>query len=393
MKSWLRQILAVLLLAVVLVLLFRISPVLVNKELLSTDDFVEYWAAGRLNLRGGNPYSPEQLEALQLHTGRTFQVPVRMWNLPSILPLIMPFGAFDFPFSRVLWFLTHLALICFCASYIWRLYGGSPNLAWVPLLLAFSFLPTLFMLKVGQIGTFMLFGVVLFLMFTQRRAWWLAGLAMLFMANKPHVLYLVPLAFLLWTINQRRWALLAGSATGIILAIGIALLFNPQVLRQYLDFIGHNPPNGITPTIGGVLRYYSGPEKMWLQILPAALGAIWFMFYWFKRRRAWDWSEQMPLMLTVSVLTASYGWTYDYVVLIPVIVAVAVRLVQRGLDATTLVAIMLYAAIDGAVLVTNLNGMILEDFWLMWLAPAFAGWYFLVVRLGMFRLPAGTARS
>ena len=165
---------------------------------------MEYWAAGRLNLRGDNPYSPEQLGALELQTGRTFQVPVRMWNLPSILPLIMPFGALDFPFSRVLWFLSQVALICFSASYVWRLYGGSPHLSWVPWLIALSFIPTLFMLKVGQIGTFMLFGIVLFLMFTQRRSWWLAALAMLFMANKPHVLYLVPLAFLLWTLSRRQ---------------------------------------------------------------------------------------------------------------------------------------------------------------------------------------------
>ena len=158
MNPRLRQILAVFLLGAMLVLLFRLSPVLVNQESISNDDFVEYWAAGRLNLRGDNPYSPEQLGALELQTGRTFQVPVRMWNLPSILPLIMPFGALDYPFSRVLWFLSQIALICFCASYIWRLYGGSPNLSWVPWLIAFSFLPTLFMLKVGQIGAFMLFG-------------------------------------------------------------------------------------------------------------------------------------------------------------------------------------------------------------------------------------------
>ena len=383
MNPRLRQILAVCLLGAMLALLFRLAPLLVNKEAISTDDFVEYWAAGRLNLRGDNPYSPQQLGALELQTGRTFQVPVRMWNLPSILPLIMPFGALDFPFSRVLWFLSQVGLICFSASYVWRLYGGSPDLSWVPWLIALSFLPTLFMLKVGQIGTFMLFGIVLFLMFTQRRSWWLAALAMLFMANKPHVLYLVPLAFLLWTISRRRWGLLAGSATGLVLAMVIALLFNPQVLSQYLEFVGHNPPDGITPTIGGVLRYYSGPEKMWLQVLPAALGVIWFGFYWLKHRQSWDWLEQMPLLLTVSVLTASYGWTYDYVVLIPVIVAVAVKLVQRGPDATTVLAIILYAAIDGAVLVANLQGIIREDFWFMWLAPAFAGWYFWLVHRGV----------
>lgn len=384
MKPWLRHLLAVVLLGAMLFLLFRLFPlVMVKGE--KHDDFVEYWAAGRLNLRGDNPYSPEQLEALQLQTGRTYQVPVLMWNLPVILPLIMPFGAIAYPFSRLGWFLGHLVLICFCAGYVWRLYGGPPRFTWVACLLAFTFIPTLFVLKVGQIGAFMLFGVVLFLRFTQRQAWWLASLAMFFMAIKPHVVYLVPLAFLLGALSQRRWALLIGSGAGILAAVGIALLCNPLVLWQYYEFISSHPPDGMTPSLGGVLRYYWGPEKLWLQVLPAALGATWLVFYWFKHRLSWNWLEQMPLLLTVSVLTASYGWTYDYVVLIPVIMAVAARLVQRDLDQTAVLAIVLYAVINLVLLAMNLTGVIREDFWFMWLAPAMAGWYFLLARRGVMR--------
>jgi hypothetical protein len=249
------------------------------------------------------------------------------------------------------------------------------------------------MMRVGQIGAFMLVGIVLFLRFTQRQAWWLASLAMLFMAVKPHILYLVPLAYLLWIVSQRRWALLAGSATGVLLAIGIALLFNPQVLKQYYGFVSTHPPDGITPTLGGVLRYYWGPEKMWLQVLSALLGVTWFSFYWLKHRRNWDWTEQTPLLLTVSVLTTSYGWTYDYVVLVPVIVSAAVSLWQRGLNLATGLAIALYLGLNGVILTMNLTGLIREDFWFMWVAPAFAGWYFLMMRMKLVRLPDERGRS
>ena len=41
-----------------------------DPRLLYFDDFVEYWAAGKLNLTGGNPYDPVQIKAMEMQTGR-----------------------------------------------------------------------------------------------------------------------------------------------------------------------------------------------------------------------------------------------------------------------------------------------------------------------------------
>lgn len=138
MKPGLRQFLAVLLLGACLVLLYRSAPQLLTQKIVELDDFVEYWAAGRLNLQGGNPYSREQLTPVQLETGRSFQVPVMMWNPPWTLPLVMPFGALPYPFSRILWFLGETALLFFCATFIWNYYRGSPAHSWVAWLLALA---------------------------------------------------------------------------------------------------------------------------------------------------------------------------------------------------------------------------------------------------------------
>jgi len=67
------------------------------------DDFVEYWAAGKLNLAGGNPYDPGQLHPLEIQTGAIEGEAVMMWNPPWLLTLIMPFGVFEYGFSRALW--------------------------------------------------------------------------------------------------------------------------------------------------------------------------------------------------------------------------------------------------------------------------------------------------
>jgi hypothetical protein len=56
------------------------------------DDFVEYWAAGCLNVLGGDPYSGEQLFELQREVGWAKDVPLMMWNPPPALTIVMPFG-------------------------------------------------------------------------------------------------------------------------------------------------------------------------------------------------------------------------------------------------------------------------------------------------------------
>jgi Glycosyltransferase family 87 len=391
-KPWLRQLLAILLLGVSLFWLYRVSPQLVSKKMVNYDDFVVYWSAGRLNLRGIAPYDLKQLLPLQLQVGRRYHVPMMMWNPPWTLSLIMPYAAVDYPFGRILWFLSQTALICFCASFIWRFYKGPQTLIWVSWLVAFSFLPTLTLLRAGQIGAVMLFGAVLLLMLSQRPTWWLAGLFMLFISVKPHILYLVVLAFLFWAIQHRRWDLLLGSGTGILLATGIALLFNPMVLKQYLYAITHQPPplkEWATPTIGGTLRYFWRLDLVWLQYVPTVLGMVWFCFYWIKKRLTWNWPEQLPLLVAISVVTSSYCWVFDYVVLILVILPVAAALLLRGLDRTTLLALGLYVVIAGLALVPVLGKGIRYDFWFMWLAPALAGWYLLMIKLGVVRLSPG----
>ena len=54
-----------------LFLLYLDAPLLTSEKWLQVDDTVEYWAAGRLNLYGANPYSPEGLATLENQAGRS----------------------------------------------------------------------------------------------------------------------------------------------------------------------------------------------------------------------------------------------------------------------------------------------------------------------------------
>ena len=94
-----------------LFLFYLESPLLTSGKMLQADDYVEYWAAGRLNLSGANPYSPEELAPLENQAGRYFQVPVMMWNPPYTLVIAMPLASLPYPVSRMIWLILNIALL------------------------------------------------------------------------------------------------------------------------------------------------------------------------------------------------------------------------------------------------------------------------------------------
>ena len=371
------------LLLILLIILFRLAPQLISSDILQTDDFVEYWAAGKLNLTGGNPYGPSELLPLQLQIGRQYGVPVMMWNPPWTLALVMPFAYLDYPLARFIWFLSHTAILVFCARYLWRYCGGSHDKAWVAILITFTFLPSLFALKTGQISALLLLGLVFFLMWLERRTWWLLSLSLLLMAVKPHILYLPIVAFLWWSLRNDHWTLLLISGMGILLATGIAFIINPQVLVQYFYAIRNYPPDHFaTPTLGGALRFVLGVDHIWLQFLPSFLGLLWFFLYWRKEGPTCRWSQQLPILTIISALTASYAWSCDYLVFLLPILSVATAIFRQGLNWVSISLIILYFAIDLQVFRQVQQGNS-NDFWFLWLAPALSGWYFLAMRSGL----------
>src|SRR5262245_33548985 len=97
-------------------------------------DFVEYWAASRLFLLGGNPYSPVELGQLQRLVGATDIAPLIMWNPPWALSFLVPFGLLSFSTGQFCWLLFHVLLILLSAQWLWRIYGDMPKpsrVAWV----------------------------------------------------------------------------------------------------------------------------------------------------------------------------------------------------------------------------------------------------------------------
>ena len=340
------------------------------------DDFVEYWSAGRLNLMGENPYSPEKLFQLQKQAGSIYVEPIMMWNPPWTLTFIMPFGLMDYGTGRVLWLFLHLAILGLCTWLIWHLYGGQEGKSWIALITIATFMPLFFALRMGQISPVILLGIIAFLHFQRsQKAGWAGSLVML-AAVKPHLLHLFWLALLLWALDRRQWRILGAGALTIITATIIPLIFNHSVISQYYLAASQHPPSQwASPTIGSLLRTFGGVKNFWLQFVPMSLSFIWFIFYWRVHRTSWSWVEQMPLLLLVSIATTSYGWEFDQVVLLLPILSIFISLPlsvkRRCLPSIALV--ISYIVINALALMINLFHWL--SFFFFWMAPAWLIWY------------------
>jgi hypothetical protein len=230
-------------------------------------------------------------------------------------------------------------------------------------------MPALSVLRIGQIGVWIMIGVVGFLLFAHKERWLLAGALFALTTIKPHVAYLVWGALALWWCSKPRWSFAVGGAAVVAAAWAIATLVNPQVTAQYLDATLNTPPlYWRTMTWGSLLRLILGVEREFLQLVAPAIGGTWLLYWWFKRRRVWNWRDETPRLLLVSASTMAFGWFFDLVVLLPVVVQVGVWLSQERDQVLRRTVLVAYGAVQGLAIMVNL--LRLDAIYYLWFTPS-----------------------
>ncbi|HYY70414.1 MAG TPA: glycosyltransferase 87 family protein [Terriglobales bacterium] len=289
-------------------------------------DFVEYWTAAHLYLAGENPYSLERMFHEEQFVGFRGPEPLMLVNPPWFLPVLLPLGAMKSYFlARAMWFWASIALLFFAADRLWSIYGGPAPARLVPLALVLLFFPNWRCVSMGQLAPLLLLGIVGLLYFERRGSLFTAGSFLAVTTVKPHLFYLVWLAALLWSIQKREWRLLAGAVTAVAAAAAVAVAVNHAVFGQYISLIRSGYTELFASSVGGLLRYAFGRQHAWLQFAPMLPGVAWLLWYWRKLGSHWSWTEQLPVLLTTSVLTAAYGWVNDQPVLMLPLIAAAVQ--------------------------------------------------------------------
>ncbi|MGB7264593.1 MAG: glycosyltransferase 87 family protein [Terracidiphilus sp.] len=352
-------------LAFALTILFIFAVPLAG-NLAASRDFVSYWAAGRQLVRHANPYDRDAISALEHSAGFSYKAVLIMRNPPWALPLAYPLGWLGLRVAAALWTLLLLASLLISVRMVHQLYGSPPNhIHW----LGFAFTPALICLTMGQTSLFALLGLVLFLRLHRRRPF-AAGAALWLCALKPHLFLPFAAALALWIVVSRSYRLLAGTASAIALSSAAAFAIDPAAFADYTRMM-RSPAveNEFIPCLADALRHWLSPQSVWLQYLPAALCCLWALFYFWRRRTAWDWlANGSPLML-VSILAAPYCWFYDQGLAIPALLDGAYATRSRKLLAA-LTLLILLADIEICVV------RVISPLYL-WTAPAWLAWYLL----------------
>jgi hypothetical protein len=286
-------------------------------------DFITYWAAGHLFLTHGDPYSASATFAIEHTYGWTLPQPYVTFCPPWTLPLQSAMALLPFHAAKALWFTISLLLNAISSIALWKYFGGEGRRVWIAILVCLTFLPMGGAELLGQITPLILASLTAFLLLVRSRHNFIAGVALYGFGPKPHLLYLVLLAILCWMAVNRAWSMLAGAALSYGAATAAAIVFNPNALGYFHATFG--AAVGISCGIGGALRSVFGVQHAWLQFLPSAAGAAWFVYYWKKHWRRWDWQERLPLLLIVSVCTSPYCWYHDFILILPALVAIAVK--------------------------------------------------------------------
>jgi hypothetical protein len=350
-----------------------------NRAIVARRDFIVYWATGQQLVHHGNPYDPAALNRIEHDAGFAGHASYYMRNAPWALPLALPLGYVSPMAAALPWSLLMLGLLVASVRIVWKLLGSSgDHLEW----LGYCFPPALYCIILGQTSIFLLFGLALFLRLHKTRPFY-AGAALWLCTLKPHLFLPFALVLLVWIVVTRSYRILAGGVTAMAAGSLITAWIDPAAWSQYAYYMHTSGiTREFTATLGDLLRDSIHPAWEWLAFVPAILGCLWALVYFWRRRHVWDWLEQGSLLMLVSLLVAPFGWIFDQSLAIP---AILFAIARKPSQAALAVLAILYLLLEIQVV----SPFALASAAYLWPAPAWLVWY-LIARASS-RKAAGSA--
>jgi hypothetical protein len=337
-----------------------------DRRSLTSGDFIQYWAAEQQLVHGANPYDPNELLRLESAEGLGRNWPKISPSPPVAYILALPLGLVSAKAGLLLW---TLALAASAVASIWILgilFGRQASQLHI---YCYLFPPLLACLLVGQLGIFLLLGIVLFLYFHETRPF-LAGAALLPYAMKPHLLAPFAVVLLLWVLCRSSYRILAGFAATLLASCALTLCCDRRIWSQYVRTMHTvGTINVYVPTLSRALRDLVDYNAPWIQFLPVAAGCIWALWYFWTRRARWNWMDHGMILLLISVATAPYAWFTDEALLLPAVLAGLYQAVDLRRSLLPLVLIVAVAQIE-IFNVVNVNSP-----YYLWTVPAYLAWY------------------
>ncbi len=342
-------------------------------------DFGSYWAAGQLLVHHQNPYDADAV----LHIERSLGFPADkqaliMRNPPSALFLVAPLGFVSFRVGGLLWSLLLVLSLTASVQMLWVMLGSPKRrfdlmgYSYGPVFVCLFFGPAVMCLLAGQTALFALLGLVLFLRL-HRSHQFLAGVSLWLCALKPHLFLPFAVVLLVWIVVTRSYPVLVGAVLALGASSAIAYLIDPRCWPQYTQMMRTiGIEREFIPCLSIALRLGVSPRTMWLQYVPAAVGCVWAIRYYWRRRDAWDWMEHGALLMLVSIFVSPYAWLTDQTLAIPGLMRTAYRS-----DLRSLIVLALASSIIEIEVLCNIY---MHSILYLWTGPVWLAWYFYALR-------------
>lgn len=335
-------------------------------------DFISYWAASQQLVQHGNPYDGEAILRREQSVGFAENRPAFMRNPPYGFFLALPLGFVGARAGAVVWSLALVAALMGSIRMLWIMHRRPPGRLH---LFGYCFPPTLACLLTGQMGLFILLGVVLFLYCHNSRPY-VAGAALLLCMMKPHLFLPFGAVLISWIIATKAYRILGGALGALVASVTLSFFLDPAGWSHYAQMVRASAiQNEFIPTISLIFRLVIHRNFVWLQFGPAFAGCVWGLWYYWSRRERWNWMDHGSLLLIASVLVAPYAWFSDEAILLPAVLAALYRVVDSGRSVLPL------GLIGGIALIEVLASIKLTSPFYLWTVPAWLGWYLYAARL------------
>lgn len=330
-------------------------------------DFIEYWASAQQLIHHQDPYDAASILRIERAAGMEDPEPQITLSPPISLGLLFPLGFVSPKIGLTLWMLALIASLLISIWILWVL-NGRPDSGYH--FGGYLFAPAVACLLLGQIGTFLLLGVALFLYLYDCQPY-LAGISLLPCVWKPHLFLPFFLVLLFWSVIRREYRILSGFAAAVAVSCAITLCFDPAVWSHYTQMLARisGTLHGYVPTLSVTLRFLVDAHAVWLQYVPEAGACLWAVWYFWTRRRRWDWMDQGSWVLLASAACAPYAWFTDEVILLPAVLFGVYQAARVG-RALSPIAVLAFAALVEVCAF----GHIASTHYL-WTVPAWIGWF------------------
>ena len=328
-------------------------------------DFICYWATGQQLVHHADPYDGQAILQIEKSIGYSASSPFFMSEPPTALFIALPLGFLSAKTGAVLWSLA--IIVCLMASIrlLWILNGRPPDRLH---LVGYLFPPALACLLAGDTGVFLLFGVVLFLYFHDSKPY-LAGAALIVLALKPQLFLPFDLVLLLWIVAGKRFRIAIGALTAIGLCIIFSVLLDRSAWSHYAQITAEQIDDQIVPTASFLFQMLLAQNHPWVQFIPTAVACAWATRRYLNSHAQWNWQNDMPVLLLISVMTSPNAWFTDEAIVLP---AILYGLYQTSNAGRSLIP---YCCVAGVALIEVFANVDITSGLYIWTAPAWLLWY------------------